>query len=84
MTMDKSRAKIQTIWGIALVLAGIGMIYRIPQVVPKLAHFEQFSRAMGFIYFSCYFVAVTLIIGGGKKLYDNYKILRDKRDNEQR
>ena len=80
--MDKARAKIQTFWGIALVMAGIGMIYRIPQVVPKLAQFEQLSRNMGFIYFCCYFIAVTLIIGGGKKLYDNYIILRDKRDTE--
>ena len=81
--MDKSRAKKQTIWGIALVLAGIGMIYRIPQVLPKLAQWEQLSRNMGFIYFCFYFMAVTLIIGGGKKIYDNYKILRDKKENGQ-
>ena len=78
MSNKDSRSKIQIIWGIALVLAGIGVLYRIPQVVPQLAQIEQFASAIGFIYFCCYFIAITLIIGGGRKLYQNYKILFDK------
>jgi hypothetical protein len=82
MGTEKSRAKIQIIWGVALVLAGIGVLYRIPQVVPQLAQIEQFASAIGFIYFCCYFIAVTLIIGGGRKFYQNYKSLlgEDKKE----
>ena len=79
--MQDSRAKIQIAWGLALVLAGIGVIYRIPQVVPRLAQIEQFAEGIGFIYFCCYFIAVTLIVGGGKKLYHNYRILSGKGDD---
>ena len=82
MGTEKSRAKIQIIWGIALILAGIGVLYRIPQVVPRLVQIEQFASAIGFIYFCYYFIAVTLIIGGGRKLYQNYKSLygEDKKE----
>ena len=81
-TKNNTRAKIQIVWGIALVLAGVGVLYRIPQVVPRLVQIEQFASAIGFIYFCCYFIAVTLIIGGGRKLYQNYKSLygEDKKE----
>ncbi|MFO7748507.1 MAG: hypothetical protein R6V54_00285 [Desulfobacteraceae bacterium] len=69
--MDKK--KIQVIWGTALVFAGFGVFYRIPQVMPKIETMEGFSGASGFITFCFYFLGVLLIYGGGKKLYDNLK-----------
>ena len=59
-----SRGSIQLIWGIALMLAGIGVFYRIPQVLPKLAQIEGFAHVMGFIRF-CFYVMGILLIGGG-------------------
>ena len=70
--MPKSKAHVQIIWGVALVLAGIGVFYRIPQVMPKIENIEQFSSAVFFIRFCFYFMGVLLIGGGSKKIYNYY------------
>ena len=67
--MKSGRSQFQLIWGVALVLAGIGVIYRIPQVIPRLKQIEQFAAGIGFITFCAYFIAVALIFGGGRKIY---------------
>ena len=67
--MDKK--KIQILWGAALLLAGLGVFYRIPQVMPKVAEIEAFLGLLPFIKFSFYLLGVLLIFGGGKKIYDN-------------
>ena len=72
---SQSKARLQVAWGVALVLAGIGVIYRIPQVMPKITQIEQFAAASGFVYFCFYMMAVILIAGGGKKIYTHLKIL---------
>ena len=64
---------IQIVWGVILVLAGIGVFFRIPQVMPKIERIEQFSSVLFFIRFCFYFLGVLLIGGGAKKIYDNYK-----------
>ncbi len=65
------RKKIQLIWGLLLVLAGLGVFYRIPQVLPKIADIDYFANSLTLIKFSFYFLGVLLIYGGGKKMYDN-------------
>lgn len=75
---SQTRARLQVVWGIVLVLAGVGVIYRIPQVMPKIFQIEQFSAASGFIYFCFYLMAVILIAGGGKKIYTNIKLLSNR------
>ncbi|MFH1991223.1 MAG: hypothetical protein ABIK98_02295 [Pseudomonadota bacterium] len=74
---SKSKAKttIQLIWGIALVLAGIGVFFRIPQVMPQIAKIEQFSGVMFFIRFCFYLMGILLVGGGAKKIYCNYRKL---------
>jgi hypothetical protein len=69
---SRNRTTLQMIWGIALVLAGIGVFYRIPQVMPKIERIEQFSSAMFYVRFCFYLLGVLLIGGGSKKIYDNY------------
>ncbi len=71
----KHKALIQLIYGIALTLAGLGVFYRIPQVMPRIEKMHQFSSVMGFIHFSFYLLGVLLVGGGLKKMYDNYKKL---------
>jgi hypothetical protein len=63
----------QLIWGVALVLAGLGVFYRIPQVMPKIETFEQFASAGGFIRFCFYFMGIFLIGGGAKKIFGYYR-----------
>lgn len=71
--MSDGRAKLQVVWGVLLLLAGAGMFFRIPQVMPQIRQIEYFSSVIPFIYFCLYFMAVFLIAGGAKKIYDNYK-----------
>ena len=68
-----NKKKIQLIWGALLVMAGLGVFYRIPQVMPKIQNIEAFANAMGLIKFCFYFLGILLIFGGGKKIYDNYE-----------
>ena len=67
--MSDKNNKVQVIWGIALMLMGIMVLFRIPQVMPRIKQIESFSTSIGFIRFCFYFMAVMLIAGGGKKLY---------------
>ena len=73
--MADNYRRFQLIWGIALIAAGIGVFYRIPQVMPKVEQMQQFSSVIGFIRFSFYLMGVLLIGGGLKKIYGNYKKL---------
>jgi len=72
-SMFKNKPVIQVIYGIALTLAGIGVFYRIPQVMPRIEQIQQFSSVIGFIRFSFYLMGVLLIGGGLKKIIVNYK-----------
>lgn len=74
-TKDRSKPVLQVIYGIALTLAGIGVFYRIPQVMPRVEQIQQFSSVIGFIRFSFYLMGVLLVGGGLKKIYVNYKNL---------
>ena len=64
----KEKNNIQLVWGLLLVLAGLGVFYRIPQVMPKLEQIQQFSSGMFFIRFCFYLMGALLVAGGGKKV----------------
>jgi len=69
---DKTN-RLQLIWGVLLLLAGIGVLFRIPQIMPEIKKIEQFARYIYFIYFCFYLLAILLIVGGGKKVYTYLK-----------
>ena len=71
----QKKPTLQVIYGIVLTLAGIGVFYRIPQVMPRVEQIEQFSSVIGFIRFCFYLMGVLLVGGGLKKIYVNYKKL---------
>lgn len=81
MTVDKedhqeqqhSRNNLQLIYGIALLLAGLGVFYRIPQVMPQIASIKQFASAAWFIRFCFYFMGIILVGGGVKKILAHFK-----------
>ncbi|MBW1840622.1 MAG: hypothetical protein JRF27_01605 [Deltaproteobacteria bacterium] len=60
------------VWGAMLAMAGIGVFFRIPQVMPRIEQIEQFSSVLFFIRFSFYLLGILLVGGGAKKIYDNY------------
>ncbi len=63
----------QRIWAVVLILAGLGVFYRIPQVMPSIEQIPRFAAASGFIRFCFYFMGLFLIGGGCKKLYHQYR-----------
>jgi hypothetical protein len=65
--------QVQVVWAIALILMGLGVFYRVPQVMPKIEEIPRFAAAAGFIRFCFYFIGITLIGGGCKKLYHQYR-----------
>ena len=72
------KAVIQIVWGGLLTLAGIGVFFRIPQVMPRIKEIGAFSSSAGFVYFCLFLLGLLLIIGGVKKIRDNYKKLNQK------
>lgn len=77
-----NRHKMQILWGAVLVMAGLGVFYRIPQVMPKIVLIESFAHASGIIRFCFYVLGVLLVYGGAKKIYDHFEqidIFRRKR-----
>ncbi len=67
----------QLIWGGLLILAGVGIFYRIPEVIRKIQVIEQFSGSgIYFAYFCFYFIGSMLIGGGIKKIYYNIKRIK--------
>jgi len=72
ISMSKDKTTIQLVWGIALILAGIGVFYRIPEAMLRIETIGQFSSVIFFIRFCFYFMGVLLIGGGIKKVYKYY------------
>jgi len=64
--MASAKANFQLLWAIALVLAGLGVFYRIPQVMPRVREIAYFSDVIPFIYF-CFYLLGALLVGGGVK-----------------
>jgi hypothetical protein len=56
-----------------LLLVGIGVFFRIPQVMPEIKKIEHFTRYLLFIYFCFYLIGILLIVGGGRKIYSYLK-----------
>ena len=77
--MADKKSSLQLIWGILLLFAGIGVFFRIPQVMPEIKKIEHFTPYMVFIYFCFYLLGVLLIVGGGRKVYRYIK--ESNRDN---
>ena len=81
--MDKSKIYFQIVWGILLVLAGVGVLFRIPQVMPKIKTIEHIAAAIGFVYFCFYLLGFLLILGGARKIFANYKRLKRQETNNE-
>jgi hypothetical protein len=81
--MDKNKIHIQIVWGILLVLAGVGVFFRIPQVIPKIKTIEHFASGIGFVYFCFYLLGFLLILGGARKIFANYKKLTPRETNNE-
>jgi cobalamin biosynthesis protein CobD/CbiB len=80
--MADKKNTLQLIWGILLLLSGIGVFFRIPQIMPEIKKIEQFASFIYFIYFCFYLLSILLIAGGGKKVYTYLKQSNEKKPKE--
>jgi len=78
--MSDKKPLLQIVWGSALLLAGIGVFYRIPQVMPMIEEFKKNSFELGFKKFCFYLLAVLLVGGGIKKILKYCKYYKEKKD----
>lgn len=60
-------------YGIILVAVGLGVFYRIPQVMPKVETIEFFRQKLFLVKSSFYILGGFLILAGGIRIYKNYK-----------
>jgi hypothetical protein len=70
---DSSNSVLQLIWGIALVLAGVGVFVRIPQVMPRVEEIGFFEGSPWIVRFSFYILGILLIGGGAQKLVRHFR-----------
>ncbi len=68
--MPRKKNVVQFVWGIALVLAGIGVFFRIPYVMSRVEGIEQFAGITAFTRIAFYLLGFFLICGGAKKVFD--------------
>jgi hypothetical protein len=67
--MKDAKSYIQAIWGGALLLMGVAVIFRIPQIMAKLSSIQQYASGNLFLQFCLYLIGVLLIGGGLMKLH---------------
>jgi cobalamin biosynthesis protein CobD/CbiB len=80
--MTDKKNKLQLIWGVLLLLAGVGVFFRVPQVMPEIKKIEHFAAYIPFIYFCFYLIGILLIVGGGRKVYDYTQKLKQSNSND--
>ncbi|MBU3950898.1 MAG: hypothetical protein KJ658_02070 [Proteobacteria bacterium] len=60
-------------YGLVLIAVGLGVFFRIPQVMPKVAAIEFFSEKLMVIKFCFYVLGGLLVLAGGIRVFKNYK-----------
>ena len=76
----KPQAILQIIWGLLLMTAGLGLIFRISRIIPGIEQVEAYSSDLAFKEFCLYVIAVFLAGGGIKKIWANYKFMRQYKE----
>jgi len=70
---------VQLIWGVALVLMGISVFFRIPHLISRISGSGQTISDQFFVRFCLYLMAVVLFGGGVKKLINILRAIRSKK-----
>ncbi len=75
--MKKQRDGFQLVWGALLLLAGIGVFYRTPEVIARVKTIPAFSGGViYFVYFCFYLLGLLLIYGGARKILIQLNVLK--------
>jgi hypothetical protein len=68
----RSKNNTQLIWGAALILMGIGIFFRLPQVMPKLDAMGLSAFTIGFFRICLYLIGFILVGGGVRKWIQHF------------
>jgi len=79
--MDKNKIHGHLVWGALLVLMSIAFFFQIPQAMERIKSIKSSTLEIGFVYFCLYLIDLGLLVGGAKKLYTNYRLLKKKDAN---
>lgn len=71
--MGKNKAIFQVIWGVLLTLMGVALIFRTPLVIERIVQIEYYAQIKWLVQIILYVIAVMLIVGGSRKIYDYFK-----------
>lgn len=69
--MDKK--KFHFYYGIVLLLVGLGVFYRIPQVMPQIETIAFFRQKLLLVKATFYILGILLVMAGAIRMYKNYK-----------
>ena len=69
--MDKQ--KLTFYYGIILVVVGIAVFIRVPQVISQIETIDFFRNKIGIVKFCSYFLGFLLVLAGGIRIGKNYK-----------
>ncbi|MCP4024069.1 MAG: hypothetical protein GY729_19665 [Desulfobacteraceae bacterium] len=69
--MDKK--KFAFFYGIILIAVGLGVIYRIPEVMLKVEEIEFFAKKLLLLKICFYILAGMLMIAGGIRIFKSHK-----------
>ena len=73
--MDRNKAVFHVVWGVLLLLMGALLFFQVPQVMERIGQIEHYASVKWIIRIIVYLIAVLLIGGGARKIYENYKHL---------
>ncbi len=65
--MDKKQ--LQVGYGILLIITGVGVFFKIPYVMPRMATINYFANAALVIKFSLYILGGLLVLAGVMKVF---------------
>lgn len=71
--MDKQ--KFTFYYGIILIIVGIAVFIRVPQVIPQIETIEFFKNKIGIVKFCFYFLGFLLVLAGGIRVVKTHKKL---------
>lgn len=73
----------QLIWGIALLVVGASMMFRIPESMQRLQELTNMGGNMVFARICLYIVSIILVGGGGMKVAAYYRGVLEQKDRRR-
>lgn len=74
--MSDKKKSIRKIWGFALILMGVALVLRVPEIIERLKDHPVLASGGGFVSFCFYFISLVLVVGGVKK------VISSRNDND--